>query len=484
MLDGGNYVVKAFAVKPGYLDSSVSSSSPFDFVVGSISMNPSGQQTGYTTVSLSTTTSGATIYYTTDGSMPTTSSNVYTGPFTLGSGDYTIRALGVKSGYSDSSIFSGNIHINLLTSSPSSYNFGRIPPNYTVTNVFRISNLSLTDIISGNVLITGNSAFTCLSGCSYSIPPGSYVDVTIGFTPIDSFSYYTANVTLDELGHHKEIFISGYGADGIIQVCSDLSTKVSANNSDIYILNGNIDCSSGLGSPAVLDNSIFDGQNYTISNLSVNSTAQFVGLFSEIRNGSEVKNLKLENINLTSSNSFGYVGAVAGRALQGTIVNNIAVISGSLSGYYTGGIVGQIGVLTFAPSIINKSYSNANINSSIGGGIVGRSYNTIISNSYATGSVFADLAGGLVAENGGDSFISNSYAVGFVSGFSSGGLVASGSNSSVTSSYWDTQTSGQTTSAGGVGKTTAEMKQQSTFVGWDFVNVWNIVNGVTYPFLR
>lgn len=48
-------------------------------------------------------------------------------------------------------------------------------------------------------------------------------------------------------------------------------------------------------------------------------------------------------------------------------------------------------------------------------------------------------------------------------------------------SYWDIETSGQATSAGGEGKTTAEMKTQSTFVDWDFNSVWQIVNNETYP---
>jgi hypothetical protein len=65
----------------------------------------------------------------------------------------------------------------------------------------------------------------------------------------------------------------------------------------------------------------------------------------------------------------------------------------------------------------------------------------------------------------------------------------------VSKSFWDTETSGQATSDGGTGKTTAEMKDIATFSGaaWDIIAVapdstnttyiWNIINGVTYPFL-
>jgi len=66
----------------------------------------------------------------------------------------------------------------------------------------------------------------------------------------------------------------------------------------------------------------------------------------------------------------------------------------------------------------------------------------------------------------------------------------------VSNSFWDTETSGQASSAGGTGKTTAQMKDIATFSGatWDIVAVasaddrdtgyiWNIVDDGTYPFL-
>jgi hypothetical protein len=76
-----------------------------------------------------------------------------------------------------------------------------------------------------------------------------------------------------------------------------------------------------------------------------------------------------------------------------------------------------------------------------------------------------------------------------------GGLVGY-SDGTVSNSFWDTETSGQGTSAGGTGENTTQMKDITTFSGatWDIVAVanpstrdtdyvWNIVNNVTYPFL-
>ena len=49
-------------------------------------------------------------------------------------------------------------------------------------------------------------------------------------------------------------------------------------------------------------------------------------------------------------------------------------------------------------------------------------------------------------------------------------------------SYWDEETSGKTTSASGVGKTTEQMQQEATFVLWDFANIWAML-GSNYPSL-
>lgn len=56
----------------------------------------------------------------------------------------------------------------------------------------------------------------------------------------------------------------------------------------------------------------------------------------------------------------------------------------------------------------------------------------------------------------------------------------------MTASFWDVETSDCNTSAGGTGKTTAEMQTISTFTdaGWDFVEIWGIGENQTYPFLR
>jgi len=108
-------------------------------------------------------------------------------------------------------------------------------------------------------------------------------------------------------------------------------------------------------------------------------------------------------------------------------------------------------------------------------------------------SGFGHYVGGLVGLNAGT--VTQCYSTGAVSGTGQysgpvGGLV--GSNwGPVTHSFWDTQTSGQTWSNGGTGKTTAEMQAASTFLdaGWDFMgetangteDIWWILEGKDYP---
>jgi beta-glucanase (GH16 family) len=59
-------------------------------------------QNGAVVVSLATTTSGATIYYTVDGSTPSTSSQIYAGPFLVAS-NLTVKAIATASGDTASS---------------------------------------------------------------------------------------------------------------------------------------------------------------------------------------------------------------------------------------------------------------------------------------------------------------------------------------------------------------------------------------------
>ncbi|MCK4521515.1 MAG: hypothetical protein KAU20_02995, partial [Nanoarchaeota archaeon] len=126
-----------------------------------------------------------------------------------------------------------------------------------------------------------------------------------------------------------------------------------------------------------------------------------------------------------------------------------------------------------------------------GSSIVGTNYNGgAVTNCYATGSVSVTAegsGGGLVGNNNRDGIITNCYSTCLVapSGAMIGGLVGRQYYGGTTvNSFWDTETSGQGSSAGGTGKTTVQMKQEATFTNWNFSTIWNITENVTYPFLQ
>jgi len=118
---------------------------------------------------------------------------------------------------------------------------------------------------------------------------------------------------------------------------------------------------------------------------------------------------------------------------------------------------------------------------------------SIASNCYATGAVTGGIdVGGFAGIN--ISVITDCYAIGHVAGSSNvGGLAGENTDGgTVQGCYWDTQTTGSSSGYGhsdsafsGSGLTTAQMKLASSFIGWDFVNVWSVDSSVNngYPFL-
>ena len=277
-----------------------------------------------------------------------------------------------------------------------------------------------------------------------------------------------------------------------------------------------------IGTSAVPFTGSFDGDGHTIGNLFISrGTSDYVGLFGYIGKTAEIRNLGLENAGTTGKN---FVGSLIGYSM-GKIMNSYS--AGNVNGsQFVGGLVGY----NFREGLslggtITSSYSSCTVTAMDfdAGGLAGRNARGVITNSFATGNVSSPVSvGGLVGASVGEvgnknvGLITNSYATGEVSATvqDAGGLV--GQNSALISysfatggvscpknvgglagyiynwgrtenSYWDTITSDQNASAGGgTGKTTAEMKQQITYVDWDFTAIWGIEAGKNngYPFLK
>ena len=151
----------------------------------------------------------------------------------------------------------------------------------------------------------------------------------------------------------------------------------------------------------------------------------------------------------------------------------------------------------------NEPISNCYSNGTIVGrtaiaGLIGQC-NSDISNCYSCCDVSsyhfdAYCTGGLIARLS-NSNMDNCYFAGVLGGLNIYGLLGVSMNSNVTNSFWDVESSGVETSGGGLGLTTAEMQNISTYInaGWDFMNesdngdedIWGINSEVNngYPFL-
>ena len=186
------------------------------------------------------------------------------------------------------------------------------------------------------------------------------------------------------------------------------------------------------------------------------------------------------------------VGSVSGDSTVGGVVglNSGGMIttcfsSGSVSG--NDGVGGLVGDNRYSGTITG-CYSTGSVSGkNCVGGLGGSNMGDKIADCYCTGSVSGTGydVGGLVGYNR-FSMITNCYSSGSVSGnYGPGGLIGHHEMAEVRGSYWDIQTSGQSWSAGGEPKTTAEMKIMSTFTvaGWDFVEIWGIGENQTYPYL-
>ena len=280
-----------------------------------------------------------------------------------------------------------------------------------------------------------------------------------------------------------------------------------------------------IGSWDVPFTGVFDGNDKKISNFSYNSTGKDrTGLFGNVgysdrRGNPQIKDLGLIDPNVDAGTG-DYVGPLVGHLLDGNITG-CYVEGGRVSGNHNvSGLIGRI----WWGTITNCHSTGSVTGDHEVGGLVGTNYGGTLANCYSTDSVTGDRGvGGLVGWNWHAGEIVNCYAAGDIAGneyvgglvgrnqrrkwvpgrirscYSVGRVTGSadvgglvGSNwGAVEFSFWDIETSGQTTSAGGAGKTTAEMQTASTFLdaGWDFVDettngsedTWWILEGQDYP---
>ena len=288
---------------------------------------------------------------------------------------------------------------------------------------------------------------------------------------------------------------------------------VTCNYNTVGVLIGSLDSSiisncyatgtaSGpYNSGGLIGSSVASSIDNCYASTTVNGPTKSGGLLGGLHSSTLSNSYATGNVSGTSN-----IGGLAGSARDVSSINNCYATGNASGSDNVGGLFGQ----SVSTVDITNSYCIGSVSGTeYVGGLVGYSrYSVAISNCYATGTVSGDSeVAGLVGFLLDDSSITNSYATGDVSGtlYEYGGLVGSAvwasiSNSystglvsgtgtdfgglighlydcPVISSFWDTSTSNQITSAGGTGLTTAEMQTLSTYLDgdWDFVD--EIENG-------
>jgi hypothetical protein len=239
------------------------------FTVGSVpvaaspTFNPlPGTYTSTQNVALNSTTSGATIYYTLDGSTPTHSSAVYSTPIVVTSSSLTINALAAASGYQDSLVASGTYQIQPIVQVAASPAFNPLPGTYTSAQNVALSsttpNATIYYTVDGStpthssavystpIVVSSSSltlkALTAASGYqdssivsgTYQIQPIVPFAVSPTFNPLPGTYTSTQNVALNSTTSGATIY---YTLDGSTPTHSSAvySTPIVVSSSSLTI---------------------------------------------------------------------------------------------------------------------------------------------------------------------------------------------------------------------------------------------------------
>ncbi len=302
---------------------------------------------------------------------------------------------------------------------------------------------------------TGTTFVLRVQDSSGSLTPGETDTFTVrpfeGGSGTLASPYLIANVLqLQQMNNHRT---SHFALDGDI----DASATEDWNNSAGFL---------PIGTSVSPFSGTLDGQGHIVFDLHINrATLSDLGLFRAAA-GAEISDICLKDVYVRGN---ARVGAIVGQSTSGTLIaRSCATGEVIASGDDAGGLVGN------------------------------NDDNATVEDSYARVDVSgAQRVGGLVGYQRGT--IRRSYSTGTVSGSGHvGGLTGREiAHGSTFDSFWDTQSSGTSTSGSGTGKTTAQMKDAQTYTNtatsglsspWDFTTIWDIDDTETYaegyPFLR
>ena len=286
-------------------------------------------------------------------------------------------------------------------------------------------------------------------------------DLSTTITP-EAGSYY--NITLDKDKGYTDDGQGNYtvtSAEGLKNIAKLVNSGATGIN---ITLDTDLDLTdmewTPIGNYEKQYTGTFDGNDKTITGLTVTGSDQYAGLFGRIGSGGKVMNVKLEGVQIESDNGMSDVGGVAGYS-RGTLEN--CSVSGSVSGSGMNGIAGGVVGYQTGGSITGCS-SSATVNAgNVAGGVAGCTYSATLTACYATGDVTLEsinsggnFVGGVVGDNTNRSTVIACYAWGSVTGSGSGtiyvgGVTGSNDLGTLTACYHATgDVTGASRSTGGV----------------------------------
>ena len=338
---------------------------------------PTIQNNGSNAISITSATPGATIFYTTDGSTPTTSSTRYITPLTDNVSNVTIKAIAVKANMIPSAVGSGSVKLQCATP--------------VITRDGMTFTLLCNMPTDAKLYYTiGDGAETLYSGAV----DFSGVPLPTTVTAVARHSNYTesdeASMELKTGSGTPEDPYLIYGSTDFTNFITNVNNGTTASAS--YKLGSDVSA-SGTNAITTEFTGTFDGDCYTISGLSH-------PLFNTV-NGGVVKNVMLKNVHINQS---GNVGAITGEAKGYTRIYNCGILpndntfsnrvrhsSVASTDAYCGGLVGW---LKDDSRVIN-CFSFANVNGgTVVAGIVG--YNNFASTAKVTAGKYTELKTAIV----------------------------------------------------------------------------------------
>lgn len=350
-----------------------------------------------------------------------------------------------------------------------------------------------------------------------AIPSGTAMAMTGSGIPGDPYMVYNATDLQD--------------MDLALGAWYELANDIDASNTSSWNGGAGFDPVGTSGTPFT---GHFNGNGYTISDLTINRpTEDYIGLFGYV-DGSSGDHVTIDNVVLTGINYTGddSIGGLVGVAFTYTDisyceVDGIITGAGSTPGWI-GGLIGLIDASytwesteisrcrvivdidagghgadiggfigrAFKGTIIDEcsAYGEVRGHNNVGGFVGNLPYGTI-SDCFAWGDVYMTDNGGIGAAQDGGGFLGvcggfggkpyRCYSIGTVycqdaHGCTNQGCFAGQVTTSCTACFWDKQVTSCTSSACGTGKFTSEMHTESTFTnaGWNFTTIWGMDPGI------